>query len=354
MVGVSRDGRIFMANSQTESVFGYTRDELIGRPLEMLVPDRAKKIHAQHRDRYFLDPRARPMGQQNLELAGLRADGKEFPAEISLSWIDTPDGIVALGAIRDISDRRRQEDETRQARAQAERSAIELQDAYRELQSFSYAVAHDLRAPLRAIDGFSQALLEDYSGVLDDDGRGYLERVRKSVHRMSGMIDALLDLSRLVRSTFDPTHVNLSWLVEDTLAALRDAEPDREVEAVVQRGLLARGDRGLLVILINNLVSNAWKFTSPRPGARIEFGVADNDGVQEFFVRDDGVGFDGRYADKLFTPFQRLHAPEEFAGSGIGLATAERIVRRHGGRIRAEGAVNRGATFYFTLGRGNG
>jgi PAS domain S-box-containing protein len=353
MVGVSQDGSIIMANSQTEAVFGYSRDELIGRPLEMLVPDRAKKIHAKHRDRFFLEPRVRPMGQV-VSLAGQRADGTEFPAEISLTWIETPDGIVALGAVRDITDRRHQEDETRQARAQAERSAAELQDAYRELQSFSYAVAHDLRAPLRAIDGFSQALLEDYSSVLDEDGQGYLERVRKNVHRMSGMIDALLDLSRLVRSTFDPTHVNLSWLVEDALAALRDAEPDREVDAVVQRGLLARGDRGLLVILINNLVSNAWKFTASRPGARIEFGVGDKDGVPEFFVRDDGVGFDGRYADKLFTPFQRLHGPEEFAGSGIGLATAERIVRRHGGRIRAEGAVNRGATVYFTLGRGGG
>jgi len=352
MVGVSRDGVIVMANSQTETVFGYSRGELIGERLEMLIPDRAKEVHPQHRDSYFHEPRVRPMGV-GLDLAGLRSDATEFPAEISLSWIETPEGIVALGAIRDITERKEQENETRRARAQAEHATAELQEAYRELQSFSYAVAHDLRAPLRAIDGFSQALLEDHGATLEEGGQAYLERVRRNVQRMSGMIDALLELSRLVRSTFEAQDVDLSALVEETLATLREEDPNRIVTTVVQPGISARGDSGLLRILVTNLLSNAWKFTAPRPGARIEFGMSDANGDREFFVRDEGVGFDVRYADKLFTPFQRLHAPEDFGGSGIGLATAERIVRRHGGRIRAEGAVDRGATFSFTLGDEN-
>jgi PAS domain S-box-containing protein len=350
MIGVDRDGLIVMANVQTESAFGYRRNELLGQRLEILIPERAQAAHSMHRTNFFESPRFRPMGV-GLNLAARRADGTEFPAEISLSWLETDNGVIALGAIRDITDRKRAEEQARQAREEADRSAAELQVAYRELQAFSYAVAHDLRAPLRSIDGFSEALLEDHRPALDPEAQTYLDRIRRNAQRMGSMIDALLELSRLVRSTLEATEVDLSGLVKDVLESLGEADPARTVDAIVQPGVVARGDRGLLLILIANLMSNAWKFTAPHPEAHIEFGCRGGDGARIYFLRDDGVGFEPRYADKLFTPFQRLHS-DDFGGSGIGLATAERIVRRHGGQIWADGAVEGGATFHFTLGDG--
>ncbi len=347
MIGVDAEGVIVMANEQTEIVFKYRRHELIGQRLEVLIPERVKDVHRRHRSGFFEAPRFRPMGV-GLNLSGRRSDGTEFPAEISLSWLETENGMVALGAIRDITDRRRTEEEARRAREDADRAAADLQIAYRELQTFSYAVAHDLRAPLRAIDGFSEALLEDHGSALDEGAQTYLDRIRRNVQRMGSMIDSLLELSRLVRSTLDATEVDLSALVEDVLETLREADPGRKVTAIVQPRIVTRGDRGLLLILVANLVSNAWKFTAPHPQARIEFGVRGDEGARVFFLHDDGIGFDPRYAEKLFAPFQRLHA-DDFGGSGIGLATAERIVRRHGGRIWADGAIEAGATFYFTL-----
>jgi PAS domain S-box-containing protein len=350
MIGVDRDGLIVMANAQTVPVFGYSRSELVGQRLEVLIPDRAKDVHRRHRTGYFDDPHVRPMGA-GLSLSARRADGSEFPAEISLSWLETENGMIGLAAVRDITERRRAEDQIRRAREDADRAATELQVAYRELQAFSYAVAHDLRAPLRAIHGFAEALVEDHASSIDEGGRAYLERIRRNAQRMGGMIDALLELSRLVRSSLETTEVDLGALAEDVIASLREAEPSRDVTAVVRPNLIARGDRGLLMILVANLLSNAWKFTAPHPQAHIEVGVHGGDGARVFFVRDDGVGFDPRHADKLFTPFQRLHA-DEFGGSGIGLATAERIVRRHGGRIWADGAIDEGATVYFTVEEG--
>jgi PAS domain S-box-containing protein len=351
MVGVDAAGRIVMANAQTESVFGWSREDLIGRPLETLIPERARGVHPDHRAHYFHQPRFRPMGV-GLDLSALRADGTEFPAEISLSVLETDDGVIALGAIRDITDRRQAEEETRKAHEEADHAAAELQIAYHELQAFSYAVAHDLRAPLRAIEGFSEALVEDHLEHLDESGRSALERIRRNVQRMGRMIDALLELSRLVRSTFEASEVDLSAMVREAVEALRESDPNREVTAFVEPDVMAVGDRGLLPLLVQNLVSNAWKFTSPHARATIEFGVTEREGERVFFLRDDGVGFDPRYADKLFKPFQRLHV-DDFGGSGIGLATAERIVRRHGGRIWAEGAVDGGATFSFTLSEGS-
>ncbi|MGZ8585777.1 MAG: sensor histidine kinase [Actinomycetota bacterium] len=348
MIGVDRTGTIVMANAQTLAVFGYDRADLLGRQLEILLPERAKTVHSHHRDGYFQQPRVRPMGL-GLDLAGRRADGSEFPAEISLSWVETDDGPMALGAIRDITERKRAEQEMHAARVAADRAAAELAAANHELQAFSYAVAHDLRAPLRAIHGFSEALVEDHGDALDPDARRDLDRIVRNVRRMGGMIDALLELSRLVRSTLEARDVDLSAIARDAIDGLREAEPQRDVTPVIEPGVVARGDAGLLGLLLQNLLSNAWKFTASTPGARIEFGVRNDNGDRAFFVRDDGVGFDPRYADKLFTPFQRLHA-DDYGGSGIGLATAERIVRRHGGRIWADGVVDGGATFSFTLG----
>lgn len=242
----------------------------------------------------------------------------------------------------EISERARAEEALRRANAATE-------TANRELEAFSYSVAHDLRAPLRSIDGFSLALLEDCADRLDADGKRYLQNVRESAQQMGSLIDDLLNLSRVTRSELRRQRLDLSALAHAVLARLRDAQPGRHVEVSIQEGLTADADPRLLDIVLTNLFSNAWKFTRQRAPARIEFAAAGGGRTPVFFLRDNGAGFDEAYAGKLFGVFQRLHAAHEFEGTGIGLATARRIVQRHGGRIWAEGKVDAGATFYFTL-----
>jgi light-regulated signal transduction histidine kinase (bacteriophytochrome) len=227
---------------------------------------------------------------------------------------------------------------------------VELTAVNRELEAFSYSVSHDLRAPLRAMDGFSQVLLEDYAERLDDAGRDYLTRIRKASQRMSHLIDDLIQLSRVTRSELRREPVDLSALFREIAAELQEREPGRRVEVAVEEGLQIRGDARLLRVGLTNLAENAFKFTRNRPAPRVEFGSRDEAGGRVYFVRDNGAGFDMAHAAKLFTPFQRLHSPAEFEGTGIGLATWQRIVHRHGGRVWAEGSPGAGATFLFTLG----
>jgi signal transduction histidine kinase len=225
----------------------------------------------------------------------------------------------------------------------------ELEATNRELEMFSYSVSHDLRSPLRGIDGFSHMLLEDYADELDDEGRDYLRRVRAGARRMGELIDALLGLSRLARGEMCSKTVDLSAMAGEISDDLRRAQPGREVEVLITPGLAANGDARLLHVALENLLGNAWKFTGEETHARIEFGAVRHDGTSVYYVRDNGAGFDQAYAGKLFGAFQRLHGTDEFEGTGIGLATVQRVVRRHGGSIWAEGEVGRGATFYFTL-----
>ncbi len=229
----------------------------------------------------------------------------------------------------------------------------ELAATNRELEAFSYSVSHDLRAPLRSIEGFSQILLEDHSGALDEEGRGYLGRVRAGSMRMALLIDGLLDLSRVTRSTLRRQRVDLSALAREIASELENSQPERAAEFIVAEGLVADGDPRLLRLALENLLSNAWKFTRKGPRARIEFGAQREAGpgllAPVYYVRDNGAGFEMEYSDKLFGAFQRLHSAEEFEGTGIGLATVARIVHRHGGRVWAEGEVGKGATFFFTL-----
>ncbi len=218
-----------------------------------------------------------------------------------------------------------------------------------ELESFSYSVSHDLRAPLRGIDGFSQALLEDYSDKLDEEGKQHLVRVRAGAQRMGELIDDLLKLSRVNRSELRHTKVDLSRIAREVVTELRQPEADRQVEVIIKEELTADGDPQLLKVAMENLLGNAWKFTSRQPQARIEFGRSEVNGRSTFFVRDNGAGFDMSYANKLFGAFQRLHSMAEFPGTGIGLATVQRVIHRHGGEVWAEGAVGQGAAFFFTL-----
>jgi len=218
-----------------------------------------------------------------------------------------------------------------------------------ELESFAYSVSHDLRAPLRAIDGFSHALLEDNAAQLDPSGQDYLRRVREAAQRMSGLIDDLLQLSRIGRADLARTPCNLGDMTDDIVSSLRERDPDRDVTVTVHRDLIARGDPRLLRLALDNLVGNAWKFTTKTPNATIEVTSTELDGQRAFVVRDNGAGFDMRYAQKLFAPFQRLHSIDDFAGTGIGLATVRRIITRHGGRVWAESKPDEGASFYFTV-----
>ena len=227
----------------------------------------------------------------------------------------------------------------------------DLEHKNRELESFSYAVSHDLQAPLRRIDSFSRAVLESQGDKLDEPGRRYLERVREASQHMAQLIDDVLYLSRVTRADLREQDVDLSVLATLILSRLQESEPARKVEVKVRPAVVVSGDGQLLRIALENLLENSWKFTSQQPEARIEFGVTQASGEPTYFVRDNGAGFDMTYADRLFGPFQRLHPQNEFAGSGIGLATVQRIIHRHGGQVWAEGLVGQGATFQFTLGR---
>lgn len=463
LIVVGHDGCILLVNGRAETLFGYARDELVGEPIERLIPERYHARHPEHRARYFAEPRQRPMGA-GVELFARRKDDTEFAAEISLGPVETTLGVFVMAAVRDVTERKKNDElrmelaaivdsshdaiigtsldgtvrswnagarwifgytaeemvgkrlellmppdrqgeeraiverlargerveafetvrrrktggtiyvsvtispirntagevigASRVARDITDRKRAELalaqakealEAANRELEAFSYSVAHDLRAPLRGIDGFSQALLEDYGDRLDEDGQRYLQRVQESARQMAQLIDGLLSLARIGRGDTRRDYVTLGELARSVAERLKAEEPDRNVELRLAPGLMTIGDPRLLRVALENLLGNAWKFTRARAPAIIELGCMRKEGVVVFYVRDNGVGFDPAFAGKLFGVFQRLHTQGEFEGNGIGLATVQRIIRRHHGRIWAEGAVGEGATFYFTL-----
>jgi light-regulated signal transduction histidine kinase (bacteriophytochrome) len=271
--------------------------------------------------------------------------GQVLIISFSLVPVNGPDGRVAyiVAEARDITPLKQAEEALKARGAQ-------LEAANKELEAFAYSVSHDLRAPLRSIDGFSQALLEDYGDSLEAEAQRYLQRVRAASQRMAELIDDLLTLSRLTRREMRLETVDLSVLAQAIVEALRQAEPARQVKFDITPQVTVKADAQLMRVALENLLGNAWKFTAKHPRACIEFGVLlQPDGQPAYLVRDDGAGFDMAYVDKLFGAFQRLHTPAEFSGTGIGLATVQRIIHRHGGHIWAEGAVDKGATFYFTL-----
>ena len=343
MVIADRDGRIVFVNAEAEQLFDYPRSDLLAQPVELLVPERLRAPHAQHRAAYAAQPSGvRAMGARGQQLIGRRRDGSEFPAEIRLSPIPTGDGLLLSSAIRDVTDRNRAELALRSAKDAAE-------TAYGELESFSYSVAHDLRSPLRAMSGYSTTLLADYREALDSDARDRLQRIVTAARRMGEIIDALLSLARLSRAELRHEQVDLTRIAHTVVEHLRGGDPGHPVDFVASDGVVVQGDPALLRLVLDNLLGNAWKFTGKQATPRIELGRESAPGAVGFFIRDNGAGFDMTQVDKLFAPFKRLHSAAEFPGTGIGLATVQRIVRRHGGRVWAEAAPAHGATFHVTL-----
>jgi PAS domain S-box-containing protein len=343
------NGQYLLVNKSWERLFSVSRDRVVSlTDYEVFPAELAAQLRAND-----LQVAASGKTVQYEETAD-GIDGLRTYISVKFPVMDSAGGLYAVcGISTDITDRKRAEDEVRRLNASLETRVLqrtaELEESTKELDAFAYSVSHDLRAPLRSLHGFSDALLEDYGDVLDDVGKDYLNRLQRNVRRMGRMIDDLLNLSRATRADLERSEVDLSAMSHDVLADLRTIDPGRTVALVVPDGLTAEADPHLLRLAMQNLLANAWKFTGKRSDAVIEVGRADRSGETFFFVRDNGVGFDMGYANKLFTAFQRLHTTADFEGTGIGLAIVARVVRRHGGRIFAEAEVDRGATFYFNL-----
>lgn len=348
VIVVDSNGVIRKINEKTEELFGYRREELLGKPVELLIPDRYHQVHRHHRSGYFADPRTRQMGA-GLELFGRNREGEEIPVDIMLSPIRTAEGVWALAVIRDVTPRKQDEAKIAALNAALNQQVEQLAAANRELEAFSYSVSHDLRAPLRHIAGFVELLNKRDKTGLDEKSLHYLQVIADAARRMGALIDDLLAFSRMGRVEMRKTRTNLSTLVQDVAGELMKDAEEREVDWQIRPLPVVLGDPAMLRLVLVNLLANALKFTRGRSAARIEVGAEEDAGETRVYVRDNGVGFNMNYVGKLFGLFQRLHTTEEFEGTGVGLANVQRIIHRHGGRVWAEGTVDGGATFWFSL-----
>jgi len=348
---VDKDGVFVRINNTELKWLGYQRDEMVGKmKFADLVTSDSLKIYEEN------FPKLKALGEiHDLQFDLIRKDGTLFPVLLSATAINDRDGnfLMSRSNMFDITLRKKAEEEVHQLNQELEKRVKErtsqLEAANKELEAFAYSVSHDLRTPLRSIDGFSQLLSEEYQDTVDAKGKNYLQRVRSASQYMAQLIDDMLNLSRVSRSEMTIGQVNLSEIAHEIANDLPDYQAERKVEFIIQEGIEVQGDNHLLRIVLENLLGNAWKFTSKHATARIEFGMQLQEEVPVYFIRDDGAGFNMEYAQKLFGAFQRIHSATEFPGTGIGLANVQRVIHRHGGKVWAESEVEKGTTFYFTL-----
>jgi PAS domain S-box-containing protein len=341
IVVVSGDGRIVLVNQRTAEMFGYQESELMGQPLEILLPERYRSAHVQHRKSYFAEPEVRSMGV-GLDLAGRRKDGSEFPVEVGLSCVQTEDGLLAFGMIADITERKRAQQELMHVNAALRRSNAEL-------EQFTYVASHDLQEPLRVVVSYLQLLERRYADRLDQDGLDFLHYAVDGATRMKQLMQDLLRLSRAGTQAVDFRQVAAGTLLEMAKENLKAAID--ESSAVITTDALPPvvADAGLLTQVFQNLIANAIKFQTRGVQPRIHVSAAPQGSGWVFSVRDNGIGIEPRHAERIFRMFERLHGNDEYPGSGIGLAIAQRIVERHGGRIWVESTPGDGSTFHFSL-----
>jgi PAS domain S-box-containing protein len=355
IIVVDGEGRMTRVNRQAEKTFGYSTDEMISQPVEMLVPERFRGRHADLRSAYVASPEALPQRSDSSArlVAGRRRDGSEIAVEAGLNRVEMNRQPHAVAVLRDVTERQEAQAALQRLNAELEQRVEdrtgELRRANREMEAFSYTVAHDLRAPIRAIDGFASMLRfdPDASAAERDDMLG---KISAAAGRMAQQIDGLLALSQLSRTRLSLGTIDLSALAHQVSAELRQLEPGRAVAIEIEEGLSCEADPALMQCVLQNLMGNAWKYTSKMAAPLIRFGARRRDGLTEYFVADNGAGFDMQYATHMFEVFQRMHQQHEFPGIGIGLATVRRIMERHGGTISAESHPGTGATFYFNLG----
>lgn len=334
---VDESGLIKMVNHQTENLFGYRRNELIGKPVEILMPASLKGAHEMHRNSYMKAARVRSMGE-GLELNAVKKNGVSFPVEISLSPIRTQEGMMVSASVRDITNRKTLETELKKTNA--------------ELEAFTYSVSHDLRAPLRGIIGFTTILEEDYASKLDDEALRITGIIKENTEKMGHLIDDLLAFSRMGKQELMKTELLTDKVIDEIIAELTTQNSSRTTGQITWNiGPLPPvfADKNTLRQVWINLLSNAIKYSSTRSQPIIAIDTYRENNFIVFRIKDNGVGFDAQYSSKLFKVFQRLHSPEEFEGTGVGLALVEKVISRHGGRVWAEGRVGEGATFYFSL-----
>jgi PAS domain S-box-containing protein len=341
IISADGQGNIFHFNRAAEHIFGYPAKDALGRPLTLLMPERLQAQHQAGFQRFLATGQSRIIGK-TLELIARNKGGKEFPIEISIANWKTTEGNFFTAILRDITTRKDADDVLK-------RRTAELEAANKELEAFSYSVSHDLRAPLRHIDGFSALLVDECGATLDKSGRRYVGVISESVKQMGRLIDDLLVFSKMGRVEMRQTQVGMDDLVKEVVGELAGETDGRKIEWEIHPLPDARGDRSMLKQVWVNLLSNSVKYTRPRDVAKIKIGCSTRNGELEFRVEDNGAGFDMKYVEKLFGVFQRLHRAEEFEGTGVGLANVRRIVTRHGGRTWAQSKIDEGSTFYFTL-----